>query len=73
SDKSPVYLRADQEEDRWLAPADAEVDSSGKLVGDMALARRNGEFKLISVNDVEFIDVSPRQMVGVSASLIPFL
>ena len=73
SDKSPVYLRADQEEDRWLAPADAEVNSSGKLVGDMALARRNGEFKLISVNDVEFIDVSPRQMVGVSASLIPFL
>ena len=73
SDGKAVYLRADQEEDRWLAPADAEVDSSGKLVGDMALARRNGEFKLISVKDVEFIDVSPRQMVGVSASLIPFL
>ena len=73
SDGKAVYLRADQEEDRWLAPADAEVDSSGKLVGEMALARRNGEFKLISVKDVEFIDVSPRQMVGVSASLIPFL
>ncbi len=71
--KSIVYLRADQEEDRWLAPADAKVDKNGKLVGDMVLARRNGEFKLIKVNDVEFIDVSPRQMVGVSASLIPFL
>ena len=71
--RSVVFLRADQEEDRWLAPADAKVDKNGKLVGDMALARRNGEFKLINVKDVEFIDVSPRQMVGVSASLIPFL
>tara|TARA_B100000809_G_scaffold266688_1_gene330739 strand:+ start:2473 stop:6159 length:3687 start_codon:yes stop_codon:yes gene_type:complete len=71
--KGVVFLRADQEEDRWLAPADAKVDKNGKLVGDMVLARCNGEFKLINIKDVEFIDVSPRQMVGVSASLIPFL
>jgi DNA-directed RNA polymerase subunit beta len=68
-----VHLRADEEENRWLAPADSSVDKNGKLVGDFVLARRNGDFKMISPKEVEFLDVSPRQMVGVSASLIPFL
>jgi len=68
-----VYLRADEEENRWLAPADTEIDKGGKLIGDYVLARRNGDFKLVDPKDVEYVDVSPRQMVGVSASLIPFL
>ncbi len=68
-----VYLRADEEENRWMAPADIEVDKSGKIAGELVLARRNGDFKNVDPKEVEFIDVSPRQMVGVSASLIPFL
>jgi len=68
-----VYLRADEEENRWMAPADTMVDKTGKIAGDQVLARRNGDFKIVDPKEIEFIDVSPRQMVGVSASLIPFL
>ena len=68
-----VFLRADEEENRWLAPADIEVDSSGKIHGELVLARRNGDFKLIEPKEIDYIDVSPQQMVGVSAALIPFL
>ncbi|MGQ9589192.1 MAG: DNA-directed RNA polymerase subunit beta [Planctomycetota bacterium] len=68
-----VYLRADEEENRWLAPADTSVDKNGKIVGEFVMARYNGEFKLVDPKQVEFLDVSPQQMVGVSASLIPFL
>ena len=39
----------------------------------MVLARRNGDFKLVDPKEIEYMDVSPRQMVGVSAALIPFL
>ncbi|MCH2374881.1 MAG: DNA-directed RNA polymerase subunit beta, partial [Planctomycetes bacterium] len=68
-----VLLRADEEENRWLAPADVAVDKDGKIKGPLVLARRNGDFKLVVPKDIDFIDVSPQQMVGVSASLIPFL
>jgi DNA-directed RNA polymerase subunit beta len=68
-----VQLRADEEENRWLAPADILVDKGGKIQGDYVLARRNGDFKIVDPKEVEYVDVSPRQMVGVSASLIPFL
>jgi DNA-directed RNA polymerase subunit beta len=68
-----LYLRADEEENRWLAPADIPLDKNGKIVGDLVLARRNGDFKLVDPKEIEYIDVSPRQMVGVSAALIPFL
>jgi DNA-directed RNA polymerase subunit beta len=67
------YLRADEEEDRWLAPADTSVEKGGRIKTDYVMARRNGDFKLVDPKHVEFLDVSPRQMVGVSAALIPFL
>ena len=68
-----VFLRADEEENRWLAPADISLDKSRKIAGELVLARRNGDFKLVDPKEIEYIDVSPRQMVGVSAALIPFL
>ncbi|MEE8142914.1 MAG: DNA-directed RNA polymerase subunit beta [Planctomycetota bacterium] len=68
-----VFLRADQEENIYLAPADIEVDSRGRIVGDLVLARHNGEFFMVSPSEVSFMDVSSLQLVGVSASLIPFL
>jgi len=68
-----VFLRADEEENRWLAPADITLDSAHKIAGELVLARRNGDFKLVDPKEIEYIDVSPRQMVGVSAALIPFL
>ncbi|KPJ57926.1 MAG: DNA-directed RNA polymerase subunit beta [Planctomycetes bacterium DG_58] len=68
-----VYLRADEEENRWLAPADLPTDEKGNIIGDTVLARYNGEFQLVDIRKLEYKDISPKQMLGVSASLIPFL
>jgi DNA-directed RNA polymerase subunit beta len=66
------YLRADEEQISVLAPADTDLDSNGKLVGTV-LARKESDFVLVENTEVQFMDVSPRQVVGVSAALIPFL
>ncbi|MCZ6787845.1 MAG: DNA-directed RNA polymerase subunit beta, partial [Planctomycetota bacterium] len=67
------YLRADEERDRILAPADTPLDANGRLQGDSVLARKNDDFMLVAPEAVDFLDVSPKQLIGVSASLIPFL
>jgi DNA-directed RNA polymerase subunit beta len=67
-----VWLRADEEHEAHLAPADATV-VDGKLVGDTIIARYRGDFVLVPAENIEYIDVAPSQMVGVSAGLIPFL
>ena len=64
--------RADQEHEAILAPADALIEN-GRLSGDTIIARYHGDFQLVPSNQVQFIDVAPAQMVGVSAGLIPFL
>ncbi|MDA7978052.1 MAG: DNA-directed RNA polymerase subunit beta [Pirellulales bacterium] len=66
------WLRADQEAQAFLAPADAEVESN-KLVGDTIVARHQADFEVVPSSKVDYIDVAPSQMVGVSAGLIPFL
>jgi DNA-directed RNA polymerase subunit beta len=68
-----VRLRADQELDAVLAPADAKVDPSSRLVGDQVLVRKNDDFLLVKPGEVQYMDVSPMQLVGVSAALVPFL
>ena len=67
-----VWLRADEEHDAHLAPADATV-IDGKIDGDTIIARYRGDFVLVPADSIEYIDVAPSQMVGVSAGLIPFL
>jgi len=68
------WLRADEESDAYIAPADVEVEG-GKIVGHESrlTARHQGEFVTATADMIQYIDVSPRQMVGVSAGLIPFL
>jgi len=66
-------LRADEEYDAVLAPADTSVDKNDRIVGEMILSRVNGEFSAVELKKVEYIDISPMQLVGVSAALIPFL
>jgi DNA-directed RNA polymerase subunit beta len=68
-------LRADEEDGKVLAPADslAGLDVHGKGLPERVLARYNGDFEITGSGEVSFVDVSPRQLVGVSASLIPFL
>jgi len=68
-----VYLRADEEIDKIMAPADVEVEKDGKLVGQRVMARVNGEFMFVEAEKIQYVDVSPAQIVGVSAALIPFL
>ncbi|RMH03585.1 MAG: DNA-directed RNA polymerase subunit beta [Planctomycetota bacterium] len=70
------FLRADEEYERVFAPADAEADDQGRLLTDengMLMCRWHGEFTLKPLSEVEFVDVDPGQILGVSAALIPFL
>jgi DNA-directed RNA polymerase subunit beta len=56
-----------------LAKANIELDANGNIVGERVNARKAGEFVLATREEVEFMDVSPKQLVSVAASLIPFL
>ena len=67
-----VWLRADEESEAYVAPADTTI-TNGKIAGNTLIARYRSDFEIISPEDVEYIDVAPSQMVGVSAGLIPFL
>jgi len=67
------YLPAWEEERLNIAQANARVDEKGNLVDDKVIARSGGEFLLIDREQVDYIDVSPRQVVSVAAALIPFL
>ncbi len=67
------YLRADQEAMAVLGPADAALNADGRLLEDSILARTAGDFVQVGPLDIEYLDVSPRQVVGVSAALVPFL
>src|SRR5262245_11721788 len=67
-----VWLRADEESEAYLAPADAPVEN-GKLKGENIIARYHADFEMVPIEKVQYIDVAPSQMVGVSAGLIPFL
>jgi DNA-directed RNA polymerase subunit beta len=68
-----VYLRADQELDKVIGSTDIELDKDRYIVSDKVLARINGEFRYVEAERVEYMDVAPYQMVGVSGALIPFL
>jgi DNA-directed RNA polymerase subunit beta len=67
-----TWLRADEESQTYLAPADAPTDGH-KVTQDRVIARHSGDFSYTQSDNIEHIDVSPKQMVGVSAGLIPFL
>ena len=72
-----VWLRADEESEAYVAPADTSVEN-GEIVGSKQLggniiARYRADFDLAAPEMVQYIDIAPSQMVGVSAGLIPFL
>ncbi|MBX6311613.1 MAG: DNA-directed RNA polymerase subunit beta [Isosphaeraceae bacterium] len=66
-------LRADEESEHYLAPADAPRNEDGSLRGPTLTARYQSDFVTVPVEQIQYIDISPKQMVGVSAGLIPFL
>jgi DNA-directed RNA polymerase subunit beta len=67
------FLSAIVESDYVIAQASAELDSKGKLVEDLVDVRHQGEFTKMARENVNFMDVSPKQVVSVAAALIPFL
>ncbi len=68
-----VFLRADEEMKAIFAPPSAVEPETGKIREGMALARQRGELAQVSHEEVNYVDVSPKQIVGLSAALIPFL
>jgi DNA-directed RNA polymerase subunit beta len=68
------YLTADDEDRYVIAQANAALDDNGKFVNERVLVRqRNGEVSELLAGDIDYMDVSPRQMVSVATALIPFL
>ena len=67
------YLSAIEEGQFVIAQANASLDDSGRFVDDLVTCRHRNEFTLTSPDRVEYMDVSPRQIVSVAAALIPFL
>jgi len=67
------YLSAWEEDRHVIAQANVELDDKGRIVGDLVNARKSGNFVLVNRDEVDYIDVSPKQLVSVAASLVPFL
>jgi DNA-directed RNA polymerase subunit beta len=67
------YLSALEEEDHVIAQANAPIDGRGNFSADLVSSRKGGEFVMARPEEVNFMDVSPNQLVSVAASLIPFL
>ncbi len=67
------YLSALESEKYLIAEATSHMDKEGNLIGEVVSARIAGDFKMDKVENVQFMDVSPKQIIGISASLIPFL
>jgi DNA-directed RNA polymerase subunit beta len=69
----PFYLTAWEEDKHVVGQANIGLDEAGYIVNERNAARKAGEFILAHRDDIEFVDVSPKQLVSVAASLIPFL
>ena len=67
------FLSAFEEREHPIAQANAPVDSKGKYINPLVTSRVAGEFIMVQKDDIELMDVSPNQLVSISASLIPFL
>jgi DNA-directed RNA polymerase subunit beta len=67
------YLSAWEEDKHTIAQANIELDDKGRIVAELVNARKAGNFVLVARDEVDYVDVSPKQLVSVAASLVPFL
>jgi DNA-directed RNA polymerase subunit beta len=67
------YLSAWEEDRHTIAQANIELDDKGRIAGELVNARKAGNFVLVHRDEVDYVDVSPKQLVSVAASLVPFL
>jgi len=71
--KETVFLSAEEEDGQHIAQANAKIDDKGNFLVDAVKVRFEGDFPLVSPNEVAYMDIAPNQIVSVAASLIPFL
>ncbi len=72
-DQPPVYMTADEEDDLRVAPGDIRVDANGDIQGELVPVRHRQDFTTTTPDQVQYVAVSPIQIVSVATSLIPFL
>lgn len=68
-----IYLSALEETDYVIAQSRTEADEKGKITSKLVSCRKNGEFMMLPPENIDFIDVSTKQLVSVATTLIPFL
>ncbi|MBA7644924.1 DNA-directed RNA polymerase subunit beta [subsurface metagenome] len=67
------YLSADKEDEYTIAQANARLDSKRYFLEERVSARRRGDFPKVTPSEIDYMDISPKQLVSVSAALVPFL
>ncbi|MGB2244068.1 MAG: DNA-directed RNA polymerase subunit beta [Flavobacteriaceae bacterium] len=70
---NPIYLSAEEEEDKLIAQANIPFDKDGKITEDKIIAREEADYPVVDPKQVHYTDVAPNQIASISASLIPFL
>jgi DNA-directed RNA polymerase subunit beta len=71
--EEPIYLSAEEEEGMKIAQSNLELNKDGGIVLDRVIAREEGDFPVVSPDEINYMDVAPNQIASISASLIPFL
>jgi DNA-directed RNA polymerase subunit beta len=72
-DQPPLYMTADEEDDKRVAPGDIPVDDNDSIIGPLVPVRYRQDFTTTTPDQVDYVAVSPVQIVSVATSLIPFL
>ena len=73
SKEEPIYLSAEEEEGMKTAQSNLELNEDGSIILDRVIAREEGDFPVVSPEEISLMDVAPNQIASISASLIPFL
>lgn len=71
--KEVKYLSAEEEEEKKIAQSNTPIDDKGNFLAEKIVSRDTGDFPILDKEEVQYMDVAPNQIVGLSASLIPFL
>ena len=71
--KQPIYLAAEEEDEKMIAQANVQMDDKGSLLSDLVKARFEGDFPLVEPKKINLIDVGANQIASIAASSIPFL
>ncbi len=71
--KQPIYLAAEEEDEKMIAQANVQMDDKGTLLSDLVKARFEGDFPLVEPKKINLIDVGANQIASIAASSIPFL